>query len=440
MLGDTIVALASAPGLSDRAVLRISGPRAHEVAARVFVGELPRRRGRYGGAMRIFQDQLPAFALVMMGPRSFTGEDVVELHVPGGPVLVRHWLAAMLADGTAFGVRHALPGEFTARAVQNGKLDGAAAEGLLLLLHATTEQELASANQWLHGSLGQAVRAERERLQDVLALVEVGLDFAEGDTGEVPAAVWSPSLEAVQARLGELRRHVPGVAPGGEALLLGRANAGKSSLANALAGRDEVLVSEVPGTTRDVLRVEIGDGAAVFDAPGDLDQPSEVDALALQLRDQLAADAGSLLIVLDATAPWVPPAAWTSPLPWAGVVWTKLDLVAAVPALPEGVAPRLSEAVPVFPTSSVDGRGLDRLREWLRRLGTRRRVDVGGPLRHTLDTAQAAVARALANAGQGAECVAVDLQAAIGALDQLTGQHSAEPVLDRIYARFCLGK
>ncbi|MGB3967266.1 MAG: tRNA uridine-5-carboxymethylaminomethyl(34) synthesis GTPase MnmE, partial [Planctomycetota bacterium] len=136
MLGDTIVALASAPGPSERAVIKISGPRARAVAATVFAPAVPAVRGVVEGHVTVRGQPVAAFALSMVAPASFTGEDTVELHVPGGALLVQCLLDAMRYDGEARGVRLALPGEFTARAVQNGKLTPASVEGLLLLLHA----------------------------------------------------------------------------------------------------------------------------------------------------------------------------------------------------------------------------------------------------------------------------------------------------------------
>ncbi|MEC7725281.1 MAG: tRNA uridine-5-carboxymethylaminomethyl(34) synthesis GTPase MnmE, partial [Planctomycetota bacterium] len=158
MIGDTIVAQASAPGPGDRAVLRVSGPRALAVAARVFEPPLERARGQVDGHVVVRGQALDAYALTMVGPRSFTGEDVVELHVPGSAMLVRLLLARMLEDGASAGVREALPGEFTARACEHGRLDLAQAEGLLLLLHAQDQRQAQAAVQWLNGGLAAAVR------------------------------------------------------------------------------------------------------------------------------------------------------------------------------------------------------------------------------------------------------------------------------------------
>jgi len=443
MLGDTIFALASAPGPSERAVLRISGPAARAAAAFVFAPELPAQRATVDGQLQFAGLQFAAYALVMVAPRSFTGEDVVELHVPGSPMLVTMLEAELLRVGASLGVRKALPGEFTARAVQNGRLDGIEVEGLLMLLHASDRRQAAAAVQWLRGGYAETVRQVRASLQDTLALLEVGLDFDDTDTGAVPASLWLPGLRELAQRLADLVAGVPAVTPGGQLLLLGRANAGKSSLANALAGRSAAIVDASPGTTRDLLRIGIEPGVVLWDAPGDLDEPSAIDAAALALRDRLAGAAAAALLVLDASDPRPPHRALRCELPWAGVVWTKCDLAAAPAQLPTEVAAVVGTAAPVFATSATDASSLVTLRPWLRDVARAGPVDAGGPLREALGLAKDAVARAVAasTAGTaGPEVVAVDLQAALRALDGIVGDHSPEALLDRIYGRFCLGK
>lgn len=439
MLGDTIVAQASAAGASARAVLRLSGPAAIAAAQLVFAAPLPRVRAQVDGPLRFGDGVLRVLALVMVAPASFTGEDTVELHLPGSPMLVRRLLDTLLAQGRSLGVREALPGEFTARACRNGRLSLAEAEGVLLLLHAADTRAAGHAAQWLRGGYAQAASDLRGRLQDVLALVETGLDFDDGEAGAVAVADWLVPLAAAAEQLRLLRASLPSAAPGGEVLLLGRANAGKSSLVNALLGRDEALVDGTPGTTRDLLRAELAPGVALWDAPGDLDEPTVADAAALALRERLAGRAAALLCVLDATAPQVPPAVLQSPLPWLAIVWTKCDLVAE-PPLPSALAERAGDAVPVFRTSAARRRGLEPLRDLLLRSGAAGVVDAGGPLRSALSAAVLAIERARVAAPLGAELVALELQAALAALDGIGGSHSPEHLLDRIYGRFCLGK
>ena len=434
MLGDTILAQASAPG-PGRAVVRISGPRARDVAALAFSPTPSVARAVQAGRVRLRGAEIDAFALTMVAPRSFTGEDTVELHFDAGPLAVSTLQEELLGSAADLGLRLAQPGEFTARACLNGRLDAARAEGILMLLHAADRRALQQGVQWLRGGLADAVLALRTELQDVLALLESGLDFTAGDTGEVDAAEVQPLLAAIEARAAELLRTVPSASTGGEVLLLGAANAGKSSLCNALSGSDEVLVDASAGTTRDVLRVELPDGAALWDAPGDLEDPATWDAASLALRDRLAGAAAAALVVIDATAPQVPRALAELSLPIVGVVYSKCDLVAAVPPLPFAVA----DGVDVIATSAIDGRGLDELRALLSARARRHHVDAGAPLRSAFEAIAVAVERArdlLATP----ELAAHELQAGLRSIEGIGGSHSPEALLDRIYGRFCLGK
>lgn len=439
MIGDTIVALASAPGRSERAVIRVSGPAARAVASLVFEPELPSGRGVAEGTVRIRGGRVPAMVLQMLAPKSYTGEDTVELHVPGGPLLVEVLIEDLLARGAGSGLRLALPGEFTARACRNGRLDAAQVEGVLMLLHAADQRAAARALPWLRGGLADAVREVRGALQDALAGIEAGLDFTTEELGAAGDDGWRAGLPGARDRLEQLVAELPAAAPGGEILLLGAANAGKSSLCNALAGRPVAIVDPVPGTTRDLLRVELPGGGVLWDAPGDLAEPGEVDAAALALRDRLAGRAGAAAIVLDAAGPRAPVRAGAAAtLPVFAVVWTRCDLVAAVPPLPRALLDELPADVPVLQTSAANGSGLDALRRLLAERAHGLGIAPGAPLRAALAAAAAAVQRAMA--APGPEFAAVDLQSALQALDDGTARHSPEDLLDRIYSRFCLGK
>ncbi|MCA8950796.1 MAG: tRNA uridine-5-carboxymethylaminomethyl(34) synthesis GTPase MnmE, partial [Planctomycetes bacterium] len=166
--------MASADGAAERAVLRLSGPAARAAAALVFTPALPEERAQVDGSVRVRGHDVAAFALVMCAPRSFTGDDIVELHVPGSPLLCAVLGEDLLARGAGLGLRAALPGEFAARACSNGRLDLAAAEGILMLLHAADRRELARSAAWLVGGTGAAFAELRTGLQDVLALLEAG--------------------------------------------------------------------------------------------------------------------------------------------------------------------------------------------------------------------------------------------------------------------------
>ncbi|MBK8100132.1 MAG: 50S ribosome-binding GTPase [Planctomycetes bacterium] len=426
MLGDTIVALASPPGPGARAILRLSGPAAVAAVAGVFAPPPGRVRGVVDGLVRWRDAAVPAFAMVMPGPGSFTGEDVVELHVPGSPLLVELLLQAIVGSEPELGIRRALPGEFTRRAFDHGRLDLAQAEGVLRLVHAESMADAAAGLSWLHGGLAAAVAALRGELQDALATIESGLDFTDDETGAVHAADWQPKLQAARARAAALLAALPAATSGGELLLAGAANAGKSALVNALAGRTAVLVDGTAGTTRDLLRVEIGDGVVLWDAPGDLEQPAAIDRVALDLRNRLGGRGAAALLVIDPERPHVS----LPPLPVVAVIWTKADRGVPAPAVE-------LPAVPQFVVSATTGAGLAPLRAFLRDQCTGGPVP-GSPIRACL----AAVAAALSAAAvrMAPELAAVDLQGALAALDGIAGHHSPEDLLDRIFGRFCLGK
>ncbi len=441
MIGDTIQALASPPGSSARAVLRLSGPHAFAAVEAVFTPAVPRRRCQCSGAIRLAGATLPALVLAMPAPASYTGEDVVELHVPGSPLLVAE-LQRQMAAAIGPALRGARPGEFTARACCNGKLDGAQVEGVLLLIHADDAAAVAAGAAWLTGGLSAIVAGVRARLQDALAWIETGLDFEAADTGAVDAAQWREPLAAVAGDLRALQRQVPMATSGGEVLLLGASNAGKSSLCNALAERDAVLVDAASGTTRDLLRVAIGGDAAVWDAPGDMAEPSAVDRAALELRDRLGGRAAAALLVVDPAGDVIWP---RSSLPLLAVAFTKADRAVDDAAAGRAAAAaaaqlRLPAGVPQFLVSAHTGSGVEALRRYLRthsRTGARA---VGAPLREALAAAAQAVERVLGDLGLGAELASLELQQALAAICSIDGSHGPEDLLDRIYARFCLGK
>jgi len=430
MLGDTIHAIASPPGTASRAVLRISGPRAFEAAALVFAPAVPRHRAAVEGRVTAAGASFEALCLAMPAPASFTGEDVVELHVPGSPLLLELLAQRLGQARDALGLRRALPGEFTRRAFENGRIDLGRAQAILALVHAADAREAAAAAAVLAGAVTGAVQSARAQLQDALALLEAGLDFAEGETGTVEASHWVPHLERAEQALGTLLGQLPRGGGAGELLLVGRANAGKSSLCNALAGRDAVLVSPEGGTTRDLVRVEIAPGVALWDAPGDLAAAEGWDREALRLRDRLAGRAAGVIWVVDpGDAGAVPRGAEI-----VAVVATRADLGGAF------LPPAELASVPWFHVSATRGTGIAGFRSWLLQTRGSAGADALGPLREALDLALGAIARAGGASHAAPELAALELRAGLDALDGIGGNHSPEHLLDRIFGRFCLGK
>jgi tRNA modification GTPase len=428
----TIYAIASPPGPSPRAVLRLSGPAAIAAAELVFAPALPTDRAQVEGQVRVRNRSVRALALVMPGPRSYTGEDTVELHVPGSPLLLGEIMAEFARHAGPLALAPAAPGEFTRRAFVHGRIDLAQAEGVLLLIHGEAEDAQRLGLQWLQGGLSQAIAAVRSDLQDASALVAASLDFTDGETGEVPDPLWHVPLVRGIARMEQVLAELPAALPSGEVLLLGAANAGKSSLCNALAGRDAVLVDSVPGTTRDLVRVELARGVALWDAPGDLAAPEDADRAALLLRDRLGQRAACALMVLDPAAPHVP----STGLPLLAVVWTKCDLTGPEDA--ERLLPRDWSRLPQFVVSARTGAGIGALREFLLERGSAGAGVACAPLRERIQQACAAARSALS--AQLGELAGADLELALQELGAIDGTHSPEDLLDRIFSRFCLGK
>ena len=415
----TVFAPATAPGRAGVSVMRLSGPRAH-AAAEALAGPLPPvartlRTLRHAGEPL---DQ--ALVLTWEAPNSFTGEHVAELHLHGSPAAVAAVSRALLALGVAL----AEPGEFTRRALMNGRLDLARVEGLAALLDAETEGQRRQALRVFSGALGAKAEEWRARLLRAVALVEAGLDFAEEDLGDLlPEARAQAALLAAELRA-EARgaRVAERLRDGFEVALVGPPNAGKSTLLNRLAGRDAALVSPEPGTTRDVIEVRLDLGGlpvTLLDTAG-LRDASGVEALGVARGQERAARA-DLRVLL------VPPG---EPLPEAG---------------PDDIVLR-AKADGGGGVSGLTGAGVDALAaEIARRLSLRTAaLGVGLRERHASAMQEGAEALeeavALLDAAAPPEIAAASLRRALLALDALVGRVGTEDILGAIFSSFCIGK
>ena len=350
MSTDTIAAIASPAGGAERAIVRISGPRAEELV-RAALGALPAplARGVHAGRFRDARGSQPVALWWMPAPRSYTREDVAELHLSGAAPLVEAAFARLLE----LGARAAGPGEFTRRAFENGRIDLAQAEGVLELVRATSEAERRAGLGLLEGGLAQRTLAVRAALEELRALCEASLDFDESDTGHVPVAELVALAELARARLAdalswEVRRAGRGARA--RVLLAGLPNAGKSSLFNALGRGAQALVSAASGTTRDWLAapwaLEAGE-VLLVDTPGLCAQAGEPERRARELADREIAAADLLLWVAAADAP--AESAATSLQGFRGlpegaprlVVWNRIDRPGAQSSPPAawGLAP-----------------------------------------------------------------------------------------------------
>jgi len=254
--GDTIAAISSATGSAARMILRLSGPESAEITRRFWDADIPKPGGASHGRLIVRGMSVPGWLYFFQSPRSYTGEDCVELHLPGNPLLAR----MLLEDLLAAGARAAEPGEFTARAYFNGRLDLTEAEGVAATISAGNEQELSAARRLMSGELARRVTPILDRLADTLALLEVGIDFSDEDVTFLSAAELRARIEEADTMLRQLLEestrferltHEPSV------VLVGRPNAGKSTLLNKLTGHERAVVSQIAGTTRDVLSAEV---------------------------------------------------------------------------------------------------------------------------------------------------------------------------------------
>jgi tRNA modification GTPase len=487
MLAPTIFAIASAPGVGTRAVLKLSGPSAlAAVAALAEDGRtLADRRGFAGVelALRAYGLRVPAWVVVFRAPRSYTREDLVEVHVPGSAPVVAALARALVA---LEGVRWAAPGEFTLRALQNGRIDLGQAEAVAQAMAATSEAEARAARRGLAGELGSEVRGIADLLTETLALIEAGIDFADEDLPEVAPQALIERVGAVAARIERLRRSTSlRLASSGacRVVLAGFPNSGKSSLLNAVLGRSAALVSEFPGTTRDPVRgatseggvrIEWTDVAGTLDlrelldlrssspAAYGLERALEAPALeAVRRLTRLEIETADLVLwVVDGTEPAGASMKCFEDLEGLGgpapprrlLVVNKTDLFAAADFERWRLAGEDARVGAVL-VSARTGDGLAKLKAAVlaRCLRSGREVPrtrdaprflVSAHQEAALEAALEAIGRARAaiSVELGNECAAADLRQALGALEELTGKVTPDEVLGLVFSRFCVGK
>jgi tRNA modification GTPase len=438
-MSDTIYALSSAPGRAGVAMIRVSGPSVRDVLVSLG-GEVPAPRLAALRDLRDASGNLVDRALVlwMPAPRSFTGEDVAEFHVHGGRAIV---MAVLEAIERVVGTRPAEAGEFTRRAVENGKLDLTQAEAVADLVEAQTEAQRRQALGQFTGGLGRLYEDWRGRLVAALAWAEAEIDFSDEDLpGELldrSRAVIRDIIKEIQVHKNDRRRGEI-IREGVHLTVIGPPNAGKSSLINALARRDVAIVHETAGTTRDVIEVTLDiDGVPVIvsDTAGLRDATDAVEKEGVRRALERVASADLILLLLDCSVE----------NPFAGLpadaleaaaltIWNKADL-------PQRVAPVAGMQL----LSLKTGMGWEALMAQLSRLvaekaDSQRDAPVITRARHrrALDEAVSSLERALAS--RAAELFTEDLRLAARAIGRITGRVDVEELLDLIFRDFCIGK
>ena len=441
-MNDLIYALATPVG-GAIAVVRISGPGAEALLRRVFTGRGAPREMTYGrvvdGAGETLDEAMAAF---FPAPRSYTGEDMAELYLHGGQVTVRRVLALLGCHA-----RSARPGEFTERAFLAGKMDLAQAEAVMDLINAGAERSAKSALAQLEGRLSVRIAGVERELLDALSGLEAAIDYPEELEDDVTSAlpeVLAAAERELQALAGAgLSGRV--LREGARVAIVGRPNAGKSSLLNALAGAERAIVTQFAGTTRDVLEETVsmeGVPVTLYDTAGIRAADDPVERIGVE-RARLAADRADLLLVcFDAAAPLTEEdlalLRETEGRPRIAVC-NKSDLPALWSA--ETLA---AQGISACTVSAETGEGLAALRHAIAvRVAPEQESALVTNARHSeaLQLAAAAVAEARQNAG-GAELelVATDLREALSALGQITGRTAAADLIERIFSKFCVGK
>jgi tRNA modification GTPase len=447
---DTIAAISTPPGRGGIGIVRLSGPDACSIAVQLVRLRYPLEpaHARLADvlddsdcAQRIDEALVTYFA----APHSYTSDDLVEIAAHGSPIV----LELLLSRALALGARLADPGEFTQRAFLSGRLDLTQAEAVRDLIDAQTLTQARQAASQLGGALSRRVAPAKQALVDLIALLEAGIDFAEDDVEITPQAEIARRIDALTPPLAALAASFARgriVHDGLTLAIVGRPNAGKSSLFNCLVERERAIVSATPGTTRDTVSERIAlDGIPLelVDTAGLREAAGEVEQLGIQRSREALADAHLVLIVLDATQPLndeerrLLAAASGRP---ALVAFNKCDLAAAS-SLPDAIG------LPALPTSALTGQGIAALRERILALATGGAASEPGlltTLRHQ-QAIQSTLA-ALADAAQANnssiphEMILLDLYRALWALDSLTGQTTPDDILNLIFSTFCIGK
>ena len=460
MAEDTISAIVTAPGEAGVGIVRVSGPLAQTVGEALFrsasgrkLADLPSHYASYGKVVNPADDAMvdEVLLLVMRAPHSYTREDVVEIQCHGSHVSLRRILALTLSCGA----RLAEPGEFTKRAFLNGRLDLTQAEAVMDVIRAKTEASLRLAVRHLEGGLAAAIRAERERLLALIAHIEALLDFPEEEIEEVSArqaaegaALGAASLQRLldTADQGKVLRE------GLATVILGKPNVGKSSLLNALVRTQRAIVTDVPGTTRDVIEEYVnlrGVPLRIIDTAGIRETEDVVEKLGVERSRQMLQQADLVLVLLDTSRPLSAedkevlallgaqkslvllnksdlPSLWGEEdiralAPQQQVLRISLAAASGLEALEEAIVQQ------VYCGGASQGEGL-------LAVNVRQEALLQQAVRHLQEVGDAAAA------GMPLDCLSIDLRAAWTLLGEITGDTVGEDMITEIFSRFCIGK
>lgn len=450
----TVAAIATPPGSGGIAVIRISGDDAAAVADRVFLGKVPIYKAQpylmqYGKIVDKNGEVLDrGLCVIMRAPHSFTGEDVVELHIHGGRLLAERVLECVLKAGAEM----AAPGEFTKRAFLNGKLDLTRAEAVADIIGSKTELQLNKAVNQLEGRLSLEINRIRDRIVDILAQIMVFADYPEEDIESVQKQDFINLLEDTEKSLTDLLNTAKSgiiIREGLLCVIAGKPNTGKSSLLNALLGDERAIVTDVAGTTRDAVIETVNiDGIAVTlcDTAGLRKAEGLAEEIGQKKALQYIDDADLCLMVYDVTniTPEDEEIFNTIKEKKHIVVYNKIDKLSS-----NVDVNRNEDTPPSLYVSAKTGEGIDILKKEILRISLGGELDAGhrAMITNLRQRDAAARARELVSVALSAirqdvpaDLAAGDLEAALMALGEIDGQTVSDEVVDRIFSRFCLGK
>lgn len=457
---DTISAISTAIGEGGIGIVRISGSKAIAIADEFFTSRSGKRaeailshQAVYGNIIDPENNEIidEAIVLIMRAPRSYTREDIVEIHCHGGPVPLRRILDLTLR----LGARMAEPGEFTKRAFLNGRLDLAQAEAVMDVIRAKTDASLKVAVGNLSGQLSEQVKSIRQSVLGMIAQLEAAIDFPEDDIEEATAVDVAKLINQVKSQLASLLATAQTgriLREGLATVIIGKPNVGKSSLLNALLREKRAIVTDIPGTTRDIIEEYVnirGIPLRIIDTAGIRDTADVVEKIGVEKAKELVSQADLILLLLD----------WSAPLSSedrsvlellsdrrAIVLINKSDLP---PKLELAEVERYSEGRLVLKISVAQGEGLAELEQAIADIVYSGQVGQGeaafvNNLRHADALRQAndrlADAMATIAAGMPPDCIVVDLRAAWEKLGEVTGDTVGEDIIDQIFSQFCIGK
>ena len=459
MTEDTISQIATPRGAGGIGIIRVSGADALAVARRVFrpaaggvLGEIAPYTARYGYVTAEDGTILDECVLLCMrAPHSYTGEDTVELQCHGGPLVLR---AALLRTWEA-GARPAEAGEFTKRAFLNGRLDLARAEGVMELIAAKSSRAAHAARERMAGALSNEITAVRHRLLGVIARIEAGIDFPEDDLPEAHAAALSADIAEASAAVQRLLTGAEAgriLREGLKTVIVGRPNVGKSSLLNALLGMERAIVTDVPGTTRDVIEEEIiveGIPLRLLDTAGLRTAEDAVEQIGVARTEQHLADAELVLAVFDSSAHL------TAEDRELLARLRQMNAEIIILCNKEDRAPVLQAAdfdglnAPVLMISAREGTGLDALRTAIAARVAAMEGELSDGALPNKERETDALRRAAGHlaeaagtlaADMGTDFVSIDLRAAYDILGEILGETLDTDLIDRIFSEFCIGK